>query len=755
MTRQTSLIARIISITALIMTMCTVSWGTGLRIVTSSAVVRLGEEFSFDVVAEGIPASGLGGVQFRLSATPSTGTVTTVSEVGQTGVGDIAVVSPLLVSPAINGRSGLGDFFWNGKGTNGILMMDNETLTNGSALYTFAHTSGSQPLSGSGVVARFAGKIGSGVTASRLDIDLNDVLLMDGGPAYALDYVTGTSVQLQCITKVPALSGLGFTAAQAALTAANLTLGSVYQLSNPTNSLPLNVVLEQSALSGSELECRSAVNVAINVAPVIPAGGAVNLVTTVAPSVMSEDQTGTVQLFVTDLVTAGGEILVEQFVDANRNGSIDQGDYVVRSFKVTDGVMSADPDVPRDSDGTANGGISIHLPSNLKGDIYHTAGQYLFRISQADKSYITSFAVTAVSKSQSISGVVSDGANLVPGAMVRMSDSEGRHIAFAIADEVGRYMLNVADPGSYLVTPFAYGLVSPAPASISLSSGQVLTNQNLVLLSGALHLSGQVKDDSSGVGITGVWIKVMGQNNNAVAISAVDGSYDFLLPSGQYSVSASSDPSEPNPASSGYISTGKPLSISLNTNSTGNDVLLPHGSAIVKGRVVDPSGNGLSGLPVKARLNNDLREPEINRTSDSNGDFTLSLFAGSNWTISLKEGYASLRNLLGNSIRNYDTASGPSTGNDITAHLVTAWVQGIVKDAGNATLVGVEVVLRNADSSITASNITAADGSYRIGTYAGTWYVDALTEKKGYSGIPESTVAVSDGQTTTLNLQIP
>jgi hypothetical protein len=470
---------------------------------------------------------------------------------------------------------------------------------------------------------------------------------------------------------------------------------------------------------------------------------------------MSEDQVGTLQLAVTDLVTTGGEILVEQFVDANRNGSIDQGDYVVRFFKVTDGVMSAVPDVPGDSDGTADGGVSIHLPSNLKGDIYHTAGQYLFRISQADKSYVTSFTVTAVSKSQSISGVASDGANPVPGAMVRLADSAGRHIAFAIADELGRYMLNVTDPGSYLVTPFVYGLVSPAAASISLSSGQVLTDRNLALSSGALHLSGQVKDDSSGVGITGAWIKAMGQNNSAVAISAVDGSYDFLLPSGQYNVSVSLDPAEPNPASSGYISTGKPLSISLNTNSTGNDVLLPHGSAIVKGRVVDPSGNGVSGLPVKARLNNDLREPEISRVSDSNGDYTLSLFVGSNWTIALNENYSLLRSLLGNSIRNYDTASGLSTGNDITAHSITAWVQGVVKDAGNAALAGVEVVLRNADSSVTVSVITAADGSYRIGTYAGTWYVDALTENKGYGGIPESTITISDGQITTLNLQIP
>lgn len=319
MIQHTGLIARIISITALIMMMCTFSWGAGVRVVPSSSVVKPGEDFYFDVVAEGIPASGLGGVQFRLSATPSAGTVSSFSDLSQSGTNDIAVVSPLLVSPAVSGHSGMGDFFWNGKGPNGILMMDNESLVNGTGLYTFAHTSGSQPQSGSGVVARFAARIGSNVKAERLDIALSDAMLMDGGPAYTLDYVTGTSVQLRCISNVPSVSGLTLTGAQAALTAANLTLGNICEIDNPNGLNLLNVVLQQSSPTGSELDCKSPVNLAINTPPANP--------TNLAVSDKPNDESGAVVLAWTPPLasdTAGyrvysGNALIKQVAVATAN----------------------------------------------------------------------------------------------------------------------------------------------------------------------------------------------------------------------------------------------------------------------------------------------------------------------------------------------------------------------------------------------------------------------------------------------------
>jgi hypothetical protein len=241
-----------------------------MRIVPSSTQVTPGEDCFFDVVAEGIPTEGLGGVQFRLNLSASAGTVTGVADLGQAGVNDIAVVSPLVISPATVGHSGIGDYFWNGKGTNGILVLDNEQLVNGSALYTYAHTNGAIPPSGSGTVARFAVRIGSGVKAELLDINLSDVMLLDGGPAYPLDYITGTSVQLRCISKVPSLLGLSLSAAQTALNAAKLTVGNVYEVDNQTGTRPLNVVLEQSITPGSDLLCQSPVNLAVNAPPADP-----------------------------------------------------------------------------------------------------------------------------------------------------------------------------------------------------------------------------------------------------------------------------------------------------------------------------------------------------------------------------------------------------------------------------------------------------------------------------------------------------
>ena len=174
---------------ALLLTMtlhCAPAHAAGLRVVPSTSSITAGSDFYFDIVADNIPSDGLGGVQFRLNVSiPGTpaGTVIGTTDLSQAGAGNVAVASPLLMSPATATRSGIGDFFLGGQGSNGILAIDNETLTNGSSLYTFSHTSGSTPPSGSGSVARFMVRVGTGVNGSQINIGLSDVMLMDGGPA--------------------------------------------------------------------------------------------------------------------------------------------------------------------------------------------------------------------------------------------------------------------------------------------------------------------------------------------------------------------------------------------------------------------------------------------------------------------------------------------------------------------------------------------------------------------------------------------
>lgn len=252
---------------------CGSATAAGIRVAPSSQRVLPGEEFYLDILAEGIPAEGLGGVQFRLNVSVPGGTVSGVADLGQAGANEVAVASPLLVSPPTPSRSGVGDFFWSGRGNNGILVMDNEPLANGSALYTFAHTNGSTPPAGSGSVARFMVRVASGVNAKQINVSLSDVMLLDGGPFYPLDYTTGATVQIGCFTRMPDLAGLGLAEATHLLAQSNLILGSTYEIDNPGGTRRLNVVLEQSSPTGSELLCETPVNLAVNIPPAEVTGG--------------------------------------------------------------------------------------------------------------------------------------------------------------------------------------------------------------------------------------------------------------------------------------------------------------------------------------------------------------------------------------------------------------------------------------------------------------------------------------------------
>jgi hypothetical protein len=262
----------------------------GIRVVPSVERVLPGEDFYLDIVAEDIPVDdGLGTVQFRLNVVAPGARVSGVPDLGQASADCVAIATPLLISEPTATRSGLGPFFQSlYQGSEGILVLDNEPLTNGSALFTYAHTNGANRPAGTGAVARFRVRVGAAVTAEKIDFTLTDVLLLDGGPAYPLDSNVGATVTLRCTASVPDLTGKSLTEAQSALTSAGLTLGSIYEINNPGSAQPLGVVLEHSAPVGSELDCEVAVDLAINVAP--------TEVTALVAADVANDDTGKVAL---------------------------------------------------------------------------------------------------------------------------------------------------------------------------------------------------------------------------------------------------------------------------------------------------------------------------------------------------------------------------------------------------------------------------------------------------------------------------
>lgn len=259
---------------ALVMVLLCIStgWTAGVRIVPSVERIQPGETFAVDIMAEGIPAEGLGSVQYRLQVAAEATQVAGVADLGQALSADISVAAPLLISSPTDGRSGLGSMFLDGQGSRGILVLDNESFTGGSALFTYGHTKGSTHSAGSGSVARFMVKVGELVEAEEIHLSLSEVLLLDGGPAYPLDYNLGATVTLRCSAVVPSLSGLSLSAATQTLVDAGLVLGNVYEIDNPTGSHALDVVLQQSIAATEVLECESIVDLAVNLAPADVAG---------------------------------------------------------------------------------------------------------------------------------------------------------------------------------------------------------------------------------------------------------------------------------------------------------------------------------------------------------------------------------------------------------------------------------------------------------------------------------------------------
>lgn len=481
------------------------------------------------------------------------------------------------------------------------------------------------------------------------------------------------------------------------------------------------------------------------------------LTVSASPPSASSSYQSTVDINISYIKPSGSEVLVEQYIDTNRNGLIDAGDYVIRSFKVRDGIVSSNPNIQGDTDGTDNGIVATSLGYLLNNDLYHAPGHYIFKATSGSESATTTFVIDPVNEAQTVSGTITDGTIAIPGAMVHLLDKWQRQIAWTIADESGVCTLNVKQPGDYYITPIAYGYVAPS-TPVTLSANQSIVNQTLTVTAGTYHVAGKVMDVANSTGIGGVWVQAREANNTAsVAITSADGSYDLMLPAGQYSINSLADTTVPGTFSKGYTNfNNHPLNITVNGNIAGMDFALTKGDIPVSGRVLDPYGNPIQGLAVEGKIRGaiDVREPVNFGFSDAAGNYSLGLFAGTNWDIFLDNSTAQPLGYVGTITRNLSTAIGPLTGQNLTVHPITAWIQGTVKDSTNKLLSGVEIQLRNADSSITAGVFTALDGTYRLGALAGIWYINALTAVQGLPAVPEQTVTLSDAQTATNDFMV-
>ncbi|WP_049818895.1 RCC1 domain-containing protein [Geotalea uraniireducens] len=465
---------------------------------------------------------------------------------------------------------------------------------------------------------------------------------------------------------------------------------------------------------------------------------------TLSPAAIAADYKGTVGITISGISPVGGEVLVEQFVDANNNGVIDAGDYVVRSFRVTDGAYNS---VQWDEDYTANGSITTSFDYFLVNDLYHAPGNYIFRASNVITASVP-FTVTPTSQATTISGTVTDGTNPIPGAIIRVFDKSFRPRACAITDSTGGYTLKVR--GTYCIVAVKNGYaINNATILTPLATSQDVTIHNIVLTPGDFHLSGRVIG-ADGNGIGGIWLEAKSPDHTGATITASDGSYELLLPAGVYEFPMATDITVPNLPSHGYLVSGKPLyskeySLPLYQDQLNTDIYPIPTSSLIVGRVADQMDMGIPGMMVKAKLlDYDFAEPISYGVTDANGVFNINVAYYGNWTLT-PNGLLTQPSYVGTVIPTIP--ANPAYGElaDLTAYPVTTHVKGFVKDSNSTPIPGVVVKLRNADSSIVITCKTAYDGSYTLDGFAGDWFIDALTEDLGYTDVTENSVSLSNG----------
>src|SRR6266404_2891899 len=195
----------------------------------------------------------------------------------------------------------------------------------------------------------------------------------------------------------------------------------------------------------------------VQIALLLPPKAQAAVTLNVTPSAVSNTYSGTITLTVTGVPT-GDTVVIQKFVDANTNGVVDAGDFLVQQFQLADGqgpqVISGvtNINIPYDAN-SATGAITAQLNLRISGIAQLLVGQFAFVLSSPAGHFgpLTNlFNVTNFPFAQSFTGRVLVNGTNVPNAIVFLSQpsSKGdfKPQAGALANNAGSFTIKAA-PG--------------------------------------------------------------------------------------------------------------------------------------------------------------------------------------------------------------------------------------------------------------------------------------------------------------------
>jgi Putative Ig domain len=479
------------------------------------------------------------------------------------------------------------------------------------------------------------------------------------------------------------------------------------------------------------------------VVPLLLASAAAAATFSVKPAAVGNTYTGSVTLQIGGL-SNGGTVLVQKYLDANRNGKIDAGDVLWQQFKLTDGQASTfddgttlvtNLDVPGDMD-TTSGRITSTFGLGIGGFEQTIVAKYLFRLSSpagAFAALTNSFSVTNPPFAQSVSGVVKANGTNLPGAIVLLFEpSSGNKLnpqAGVLADGSGNYMLSMP-AGDYLLAALKDGFIASLATSAQLALGSgALLHTNLSLVAADRTISGSVVDSGEpGTVLPGVFLPASSdQGLLTIAFSDTKGNFTAGVTAGTWRI----DADEQSLAFYGYVRPGQRVNLDATSGSvSGVQLALPKATALFYGSVKDAQGHPLAGVSLWSSDNDGQYEETA--VSDANGDYFAGAMAGASddWQVQIESDSAPSGYVFSVPAVQQNGGVALSAGQamrvDFTGLPALNHITGRVQDSDGKPVSGVGV---NASATINGQQFEAhadtdSTGQYSLNVANGNWDVN-------------------------------
>jgi hypothetical protein len=345
------------------------------------------------------------------------------------------------------------------------------------------------------------------------------------------------------------------------------------------------------------------------------------------------------------------------------------------------------------------------------------------------KAFANSFEL--VNDEATVSGYVfNEDGEPIQRAKVRIRNDEFTYETNTNGD--GLYQFTVAS-GSWILSSEKVGFVKPADQSITLSTGDVLQNQDFILTGNANQVTGfvreQITNSNGSVGSSifeGVEVKAIPNVGEPIStVTGRNGQYTLSLKSGSYTIEAVEDNYTSNEERELVIG------IAVGETISGMDFeLIPNPSSIA-GTVTLPDGNGVAESTVSISGVGSVE------TSGS-GFYEISVPDGEHEIVITKTG------LVSPEPRSISVAVGQElTGVDFQMTPNAGTVTGRVT-AGGEALSNVRLTAINTSTGARTGISNNLNGTYSFNLRSGSWYIKAV--KSGFISDSTSVLTVGPGQ---------